>query len=175
MSGPLKRTGPGADTSFVTTRTAVVPNHGTGTFPIRRALAVLLSGLVMLVPLQAQRAAAVSDEEGEFAAMVNEVRDRTGVRTLRVTERLSEIARKHSRQMAGRGELFHSDLRRTFRGFDYRVVGENVGYGGSLDQLLEAFLDSPPHRQNIVGQWKRTGVGVYWQGDRVWVTQVFLT
>jgi uncharacterized protein YkwD len=159
----------------VTSRLAVVSHGGTKTFPVRRAVAFLLSALVMLVPLQAQRADAVSDEEGVFAGMVNEVRDRNGRRTLRVTERLSEIARRHSRRMATRGELFHSNLRRTFRGFSYRMVGENVGYAGSFDQLLGAFLDSPPHRQNIVGQWKRTGVGVYWQGDRVWVTQVFLT
>jgi len=129
----------------------------------------------VLVPLQAQRADAVSDEEVDFAAMVNQVRDRVGARDLRVTERLSEIARKHSRRMANQGQLFHSDLSKTFRRFNYRMVGENVGYGGSLDQLLDAFLNSPPHRENLVGQWKRTGVGVYWQGDRVWITQVFLT
>jgi uncharacterized protein YkwD len=159
----------------VTTRTRIVTHQGAGTFPVRRALAYFLSALIMLVPLQAQRADAVSDEEAGFVAMVNEVRARSGVRSLRVTERMSQIARRHSRRMATRGQLFHSDLRRTFRGFNYRMVGENVGYGGSLDQLLKAFLDSPPHRQNMVGQWKRTGVGVYWQGDRVWVTQVFLT
>jgi uncharacterized protein YkwD len=159
----------------VSTGTHAQPNRGTGTFPVRRSLAFLLSALILLVPLQAQRADAVSDEEAVFGTMVNEVRSRNGVRTLKVTERLSRIARKHSRRMANRGELYHSDLRRMFRGFDYRMVGENVGYGGSLDQLLEAFLNSPAHRENIVGRWKRTGVGVVWQGGRVWVTQVFIT
>jgi uncharacterized protein YkwD len=159
----------------VTTRTRVAAHQGAGTFPVRRALAFLLSALIVLAPLRTQRADAVSNEEAGFATLVNEVRDRNGVRSLRVTERLSEMARRHSRQMANRGQLFHSDLRRTFRGFNYRMVGENVGYGGSLDQLLQAFLDSPPHRQNLVGRWKKTGVGVYWLGDRVWVTQVFLT
>jgi uncharacterized protein YkwD len=159
----------------MTTRTTAVRPHSTGIIPVRRGLAFLLSALILLVPVQAQRAGAVTDEEATFAAMVNDVRAGTGARTLRVTDRLSEIARRHSRQMADRGELFHSDLRRAFRGFDYRVLGENVGYGGSLDQLLEAFLDSPPHRQNLFGEWKKTGVGVYRDGGRVWVTQVFLT
>jgi uncharacterized protein YkwD len=157
----------------VTTATHAEPHRGTGTFPVRRSLAFLLSALILLVPLQAQRAEAVSDEEATFATMVNDVRARNGARSLRVTERLSRIARKHSRRMANRGQLYHSDLQRMFRGFHYRMIGENVGYGGSLDQLLEAFLDSPAHRQNIVGRWKRTGVGVAWQGERVWVTQVF--
>jgi uncharacterized protein YkwD len=52
-------------------------------------------------------------------------------------------------------------------------VGENVGYGGSLGQLLDAFMDSPPHRENLVGRWRKTGVGVYHQSDRVWITQLF--
>lgn len=141
--------------------------------PIGRGLVILVSAIVMLIPLHAQRAEAVSDEEATFGAMMNQVRDNHGVRTLRVTERLSDLARRHSRKMAKQNQLFHSDLRRTFRGFNYRMVGENVGYGASLDQLLDAFMDSPPHRQNLVGRWKRTGVGVYREGDRVWITQLF--
>jgi uncharacterized protein YkwD len=159
----------------MTTRTTVAGLHSTRIFPVDRGLAFLLSALIVLVPVQAQRAGAVTDQEASFAAMVNEVRAGTGARALRLTGRLSEIARRHSRQMAERGELYHSDLRRAFRGFDYRVLGENVGYGGSLDQVLEAFLDSPPHRQNLVGDWKKSGVGVWRTGGRVWVTQVFLT
>jgi uncharacterized protein YkwD len=156
----------------VTTRTSAIRLPSTRT-PVRRGLAILVSALVLLVPLQAQRADAVSDEEASFATMVNEARDRNRVRQLRVTERLSSLARRHSRRMAERGELYHSNLRRVFRGFNYRMVGENVGYGGSLDQLLDAFMDSPPHRQNIVGRWRKTGVGVHWSGGRVWITQLF--
>jgi uncharacterized protein YkwD len=136
-------------------------------------MALLGSAAVLLVPLYTGRAQAVSDDEAAFATMVNDVRSRNGVRQLKVTERLSSLARRHSRRMAERNTLYHSNLRRVFRGFDYRMVGENVGYGTSLDQLLDAFLDSPPHRQNIVGTWRKTGVGVYWKGDRVWITQLF--
>jgi uncharacterized protein YkwD len=162
-----------ADTSIVTTRLIAATHRGTETVPVGRGLAILVSAIVMLIPLHAQRAEAVSDEEATFGAMMNEVRDNHGVRTLRVTDRLSKLARRHSRQMAKRNQLFHSDLRRTFQNFNYRMVGENVGYGGSLDQLLDAFMDSPPHRENLVGRWRRTGVGVYHEGDRVWITQLF--
>jgi uncharacterized protein YkwD len=159
----------------VTTVTTTTDHHGTRTYPVRRGLAFLVSAMVMLVPLQAQRAEAVTEDEAAFSSMVNDIRDQHGVRSLKLTERLSSLARRHSRQMAARNQLYHSNLRRTFRGFNYRMVGENVGYGGSLDQLLNAFLDSPPHRQNLVGRWRRTGVGVYWDGDRVWITQLFYT
>jgi uncharacterized protein YkwD len=157
----------------VTTRLIAATHRGTETVPIGRGLAVLVSAIVMLIPLHAQRAEAVSDDEDAFGAMMNQVRNNHGVRTLPVTERLSDLARRHSRQMAKQNTLFHSDLRQTFRGFNYRMVGENVGYGGSLDQLLDAFMDSPPHRENLVGRWRKTGVGVYHQGNRVWITQLF--
>jgi uncharacterized protein YkwD len=174
-SGVLKGVPKPADTWFVTTRLIAETHRGTETMPVRRGLAILVSAIVMLIPLQGQRAEAVSDDEVAFGVMMNRVRDNHGARTLRVTERLSELARRHSRKMATQNQLFHSDLRRTFRGFNYRMVGENVGYAGSLDQLLDAFMDSPPHRENLVARWRKTGVGVYWQGDRVWVTQVFLS
>jgi uncharacterized protein YkwD len=142
---------------------------------LRRHLILLLTALLVTAPVFTRPAEAVTDQEQDFAAMANQVRDNHGVHRLRVTERLSSLARKHSRQMANKGELYHSNLRRVFRGFNYRMVGENVGYAGSLDQLLQAFMDSPPHAQNLLGRWRRTGVGVYWQGDRVWVTQLFYT
>jgi hypothetical protein len=35
-------------------------------------------------------------------------------------------------------------------------------------------MDSTPHAHNLLGTWRRSGVGVVWDGDRVWVTQLFL-
>jgi uncharacterized protein YkwD len=146
-----------------------------GTARLRRYLVLLLAAMLVTVPVLGSRAEALTDDESSFATMMNDARSDHSVRRLRVTERLSKLARRHSKRMAERGELYHSNLRRMFRGFNYRMVGENVGYGGSLGQLLEAFMDSPPHAQNLLGRWRRTGVGMAWKGDRVWVTQLFLT
>jgi uncharacterized protein YkwD len=140
---------------------------------LRRHVAALLTAVMVTAPLFAPPAEAVTRDEATFAAMTNDVRSGRDMRRLKVTERLSRLARKHSKQMATRGELYHSNLRRLFRGFDYRMVGENVGYGGSLDQLLEAFMASPPHAQNIMGKWRKTGVGIVRRGDRIWITQLF--
>ncbi len=142
---------------------------------LRRRFVLLLVAMLVTVPVFARHAEAVTADEATFGTMTNQVRDNHGVRRLRVTERLSSLARRHSKRMASRGELYHSNLRRVFRGFNYRVVGENVGYAGSLDQLLHAFMDSPPHAQNLLGKWRRTGIGVVWRGARVWITQLFLS
>ncbi len=145
-----------------------------GTARLRRHLALLLAAMLVTVPVLATRAEALTHDEATFGTMMNEVRSNHSVRRLRVTERLSKMARRHSKRMAELGELYHSNLRRTFRSFNYRAVGENIGYAGSLGELLEAFMDSPPHAQNILGKWRRMGIGVAWRGDRVWVTQLFL-
>jgi uncharacterized protein YkwD len=145
------------------------------TVRLRRHLALLLAAILITVPVLSSRAEALTADEVTFGSMMNDVRSNHSVRRLRVTERLSKLARRHSNRMAERGELYHSNLRRTFRSFNYRSVGENVGYAGSLGQLLEAFMDSPPHAQNVLGKWRRMGIGVAWKGDRVWVTQLFLT
>jgi uncharacterized protein YkwD len=141
---------------------------------VRRHLALLLAAVLITVSVLGSPAEALTSDETTFGTMMNEVRSNHSVRRLKVTQRLSKMARKHSSRMAERGELYHSNLRRMLRGFDYRVVGENVGYAGSLDQLLDAFLDSPPHAENLLGRWRRTGVGVVWKGGNVWVTQLFL-
>ena len=146
-----------------------------GTSRLRRHLLLLLAAILITVPVLSRPATALTADETNYATMMNDVRSNHSMRRLRVTERLSQLARRHSKRMAERGELYHSNLRRTFRSFDYRMVGENVGYAGSLDQLMDAFMDSPPHAQNVLGKWRRSGVGVVWSGDRVWVTQLFLS
>jgi uncharacterized protein YkwD len=145
-----------------------------GTHRLRQALLLLLAAILITVPVLARPAAALTADEVTFAAMMNDARSKHSVRRLRVTERMSKVARKHSARMANKGELYHSNLRRTFRGFNYRVVGENVGYGSSLQQVMNAFMDSQPHAENVLGKWRRSGVGVAWRGDRVYVTQLFL-
>jgi hypothetical protein len=54
-------------------------------------------------------------------------------------------------------------------------AGENVGHGGTVQSLHDAFMNSPGHFANIVGDYNRLGVGVSNDADgRMWVTFDFL-
>jgi uncharacterized protein YkwD len=90
--------------------------------------------------------------------------------------RLREMADAHSRQMANAGRIFHTDSlgsRLTF--VSWAVAGENVGAGGSMRALYDAFMDSAPHRDNILGRgFRRVGIGVYAHGGFIWVTLIFV-
>lgn len=52
-------------------------------------------------------------------------------------------------------------------------VGENVGYGPSVAAVHDAFLRSPAHKANMLGNFDRVGVGVATKGRTVWVTEIY--
>ena len=50
--------------------------------------------------------------------------------------------------MARKGKLWHNDISSAT---DHWVwLGQNVGVGSSAEALQQAFMDSPPHRANIL-------------------------
>ena len=57
---------------------------------------------------------------------------------------------------------------------NWRSAGENVGTGGDVVGLHNAFVASPGHFHNIVGDYNRLGVGVVVRGTRIWVAFNFL-
>lgn len=137
----------------------------------RRTL--LVAGLCVAVLAASPGSAdAARSSERTFTQMVNDTRATATLSGLDLNERLTKIARRHSRHMAAEGELYHSDLNRLLSA-SVSSVGENVGYGSSLDQLLQAFLASPPHAANLLGDYTETGVGIVRVDGQLWITQIF--
>lgn len=52
--------------------------------------------------------------------------------------------------------------------------GENVGTGGTVSGLNDAFIASHGHFANIIGGYNRLGVGVVVRNDRIWVAFNFM-
>ncbi len=148
-------------------------SKGTVHAPSRRrfAAALLVSAALVVSAPQAAQATA-SPKERRFASMVNDTRGAATLSSMKLSNHLSDVARKHSKHMANKGELYHSNLERLL-GPGITAVGENVGYGGSLDDLLKAFLASPPHAENLLGDYRQTGVGIVRADGQIWITQVF--
>lgn len=57
---------------------------------------------------------------------------------------------------------------------NWRSTGENVGTGGAVTSLHEAFVQSPGHYANMVGNFNRVGVGVVVRNGRIWVAFNYL-
>jgi uncharacterized protein YkwD len=110
--------------------------------------------------------------------LTNADRAEAGLDPLTLSLHVSRHARRHSRQMAEAGFIFHStvgQLRRYIEGHKWSIIGENIGSGGSLVSLEEAFMASKPHRENILNpKFKHIGVGVIRDDDDVlWLTIIF--
>ncbi len=77
--------------------------------------------------------------------------------------------------MAAKNRLYHNPyLAKWLSGFDWNILGENVGYGGSITSLHSAFMASPGHRANNLSKaYKRVGVGVVVKNGRIWITVIF--
>jgi uncharacterized protein YkwD len=143
----------------------------------RAALAFLLvvAFLAQGLEIDPARAGETPHHRAEMLQLTNEDRTDRDRRAVRLNERLSRYARRHSRQMAEREELFHTpDLADKLRGTGWSIGAENVGLGPSLESLEDAFMDSRPHRRNILrAGFERTAIGVFVSDGTYWVTVIF--
>ena len=112
-----------------------------------------------------------------------------GLPPLENDEKLSTLARGHSADMIARDYFSHTDTdgcgsscRANAAGYAWRAIGENnymsSGYGASPEQqarmVVDGWMKSPGHRANILGsQYTHAGVGVFAQGEDVYVTAMY--
>jgi uncharacterized protein YkwD len=130
----------------------------------------------------------VSSYEAEIYNRINRERVRTKRTLLVWDERLAEIARGYSREMASKGFFGHSDPHgrkvqdriEKARISNWRKVGENLFWVETQDNFsplaVKLWMESPSHRDNILDRdWKSTGIGI-WRSEsgRFFVTQIFL-
>lgn len=115
------------------------------------------------------------DSERGFARRINSERVLEGVGKLSLDPELSKSALKHTWEMVRNNELYHTPsdkLRR--RVTNWTILGENVGVGGTVSSLHEAFMNSPAHRDNVLyNTFAHVGVGVVKKAGRMWVTVIF--
>lgn len=142
-----------------------------------RAAVLTLAAATLLGASTATPAAAENSGEHELRAYINEARSNRGAGELGMRTFLVRAARRHSRLMANTGQLVHStDLASYVGNRSWRILGENIGYGPSMEVLHDAFMNSPPHRKNALDRrYGKVGVGMAVGDDgRIWVTVLFL-
>jgi len=113
--------------------------------------------------------------EREFVSLINDLRATQGLSALAVHDELVGKARRWSATMAAEGDIWHSDLRDGIT-VAWRRLGENVGMGGSVRSLHDAFVASPHHYENLVDPgFNYVGLGVVVDPDgTIFVSQEFM-
>jgi uncharacterized protein YkwD len=147
--------------------------------PLKRLLA---SGCVAALAATAYSAPVASagstcwDPSAREIAFLRKInRARTSLGRLRLDPELSKVARAHTWAMTRRNELFHSSASQLSRRItNWRLLGENVGFGSTVASLHRAFMASAAHRANIRrSQFRNVGVGVRRRDGGLWVTVIF--
>ncbi len=144
----------------------------------RLGLLLLIALLAVLIPTGTASAGTYEDERDLFNA-TNTDRVANGRAPLSYDAAASSVARAWSQQMASERLLHHNPNLAAQVGSlvtsEWTRIGENVGVGYTIPSLESAFMNSPGHRDNILGSFNRVGVGAARSADgRLWVTVVFI-
>jgi uncharacterized protein YkwD len=120
----------------------------------------------------------VGDLEAQMLSLLNAEREAAGVAPLQDQPWAHSIAREHSQEMAGAGNIWHNmtgymDQGHQMLGATY--LGENVSMDKSLEANDARLFASPGHHQNIVDpRFNYVGIGIALDAnDWVYVTEDF--
>lgn len=154
-------------------------NSRFGGFRGRKVLGVL--GVIMATLVMSALTTACETTAPDRAAVIdsiNATRSENGLPALRENTTLNVKADAWASRLRDDCRIYHSNLADGAPS-EWRKLGENVGRGGSNDQIHAAYLNSPGHRANIVdSSYNQVGAGAVWgdcNGARTLFTvQVFM-
>ena len=123
-----------------------------------------------------------SQFEQKVVDLVNQEREKQGLKPLTLNKKLSDVARTKSKDMMDKGYFDHNsptygspfDMMKQF-GIEYTTAGENIAKGQqSPEDVMNAWMNSDGHRKNILNpDFTEIGVG-YVKGDTTYWTQQFI-
>ena len=130
-------------------------------------VAALASALAVVAGLTAPDAPAAPGSPSRAVLVeVNRVRAEHGLRPLRFDRRLAGATRRHVGDLLRRNVFEHGDVTGRLRRSGARgpLFSENLAWGtGGLGAraVVQMWLDSPPHRRNLLRPgWRRAGIGI---------------
>lgn len=140
----------------------------------RRIMVAAAAAAVLVVTGMTPALADAASDEQRFVELINSERRSAGAGPLEVHPDLVEGARRHAERMAAEGRIFHNqNLGDVTDG--WKLLGENVGRGGNIETLHQAFMDSPGHRDNLLNPvYDLVGIGVVWSEGIPYVVEVFM-
>ena len=119
----------------------------------------------------------VSSEVNEVLSLVNSARDKNGLSPLTLSKELCAAAEIRAKETVRSFSHTRPNGTSCFtvlkeEGIAYRTAGENIAYGQrSASAVMNAWLNSPGHRANILGKnFGKIGIACYtMNGVKYWV------
>lgn len=141
--------------------------------PRTKAPFVVLLGIILaaLLPTPAFAGASAADK---LVNLINAERSERGLGALEVHPDLVDGADMQATANANAGDLSHNNnLGALTEG--WKMLGENVGVGSSVEKIHAAFMGSADHKANVLnGDYDHVGVAVISKDGKLWAAEVFM-
>lgn len=106
--------------------------------------------------------------ESTMLKLINEERERRGMRKLQADDKLTLLARQHSLEMFRENYFSHNspkngsfENRLQKGGVEFFVAGENLALAPDVYISHEGLMESPSHRENILNpKFNKIGIGI---------------
>ncbi len=123
----------------------------------------------------------LSPDESRLLDLLNRDRVKANLPKLQWDPHLAESARRHTQKLVEHQELSHQfngepplGERVGATGLRFNSVAENVGLAPTIERIHQGFMDSPPHRANIMSpKYNSVGFGISSSQGELYVTQNF--
>ena len=143
----------------------------TGGSRARRTFGAVAAGFIAIAIL----AGCLSDDQVTVQQQINISRAANHVAYVFDYSAADTKAQAWAEHLASQGSLSHSNLTDGYQYGTWCHLGENVGMGPSLASLQSAFMNSAPHRANILNSvFDHVGTGVAQKGGMYYVVQEFV-
>jgi len=140
----------------------------------RRTAVVIAIALAAALALLGAATPAFANDSGTLASLVNRDRAAHGLRPLARSGALDAVALNWAHHMADSGRMSHNPSLAAQVPGGWRALGENVAMGQPSPQAMEtAWMNSPGHRANILGDYTHVGVAFLIAKGQIWGVEVF--
>ena len=117
--------------------------------------------LLLLAPVLFEVAACNPVMQADAVVRVNETRAALGRPSLRITEELTAKAQALADRLAQEGRLEHSTDLSSGIAQPYELIGENEGYGASVEQIHSLLTASQEHFSIMIDpRFTELGIGI---------------
>jgi uncharacterized protein YkwD len=120
------------------------------------------------LPYKVARSSVREDLEAKMLDLVNEERQKAGLKPVAADPEMTVVARAHSKDMFAKGFFAHVNVegkdpfdRMRAGSVKFRTAGENLALARTLQQAHNGLMNSPGHRANILQpRFGRLGIGI---------------
>lgn len=134
--------------------------------------ALLVASAIIVSPFGVQAATAAPADIQRIIQDTNDFRAENGLPPLIENTEINSVAGAWAQAQSDQQSSYHNPDYVAQMPAGWNRVGENVGHGFGSETIVDAWINSPTHRANLLGNYSDVGIGYVVDGaGHTWITQ----